>query len=222
MPVLIVTGGRDEKFTALGRRMADAIGGQRHGGRGAGGRPRAAPAATRRRGRTDPYPPDLDPLGPRPMSRSSQGRRDRERDPQPQGDRQQDAEDQLQATRGRQHRQQGPALGVAPDESHRPRDQGQGHQGQEGDDRDGPTRTTPVTDSRAQTSTPTNGSTHAGHVAASRPARRPTRTASVRLPLPASVPMSRRLLANRRAVANRPTATAANHTTGACSSRVWT
>ena len=81
--------------------------------------------------------------------------------------------------------------------------------------------TAPLTDSRAQTTVPTKGRpTQATY---SQPARlRPRRTASVRFPLTVSVPMSRRLLASSRAVATRPTAAPANHTTVTPSSRVCT
>ena len=50
LPVLVVVGGRDTKFTDLGRRLVAGVGGPRHPRRGRGRRPRPAPATAGRGG----------------------------------------------------------------------------------------------------------------------------------------------------------------------------
>ena len=130
MPVLVMTGGDDAKFTRLGRRLVDAIGRPRPLAvvPGAGHAPHLQHpevVAGLVRSHRRPGPAELS-----PGLQSSGHRRDPERHPQPQGHRQQHAEGQLEAAGGGQHGQEGPPVGIAPDEPDRARPGGAGPQGE--------------------------------------------------------------------------------------------
>ena len=211
MPVLVVTGGRDEKFTALGRRMVEAIGANASWPwcRGPATRPTCSdPDAV---AETGPAPTsDGPPLGPTGRcARSSQARRDRDSGIHShRAIDQQDAEGQLQPTGGGQHRQQGPALGVAPHQTDRPGRPGAGPPAA-GRRRPGRADGRPRSPTAGpRPATPRNGSSTRQATYSQPAGARPTRTARCACRSTASVrAMSRRLLANSRAVASRPTAT---------------